>query len=182
MSPATIGALRRRSKNKSRPRSRCSPGYRAGSRCWAAVERIFSLVFHLSAAVLVLQAFTRRNNGWLLLAIGWHALVDFGTIMFQSTVKNAVLTEGVDRADRRDQPDHHPAPAPQRAGRRDGGGRPAVEPGPGGRGGGRQQRRAVEPGPGRHAGCGSSPRRTPRPRPPRPVRRAGAAPAHLSDA
>ena len=41
-----------------------------------AVERAFSLVFHLSASVLVLQAFTRRHIRWLFLAIGWHAFVD----------------------------------------------------------------------------------------------------------
>lgn len=60
-----------------------------------AVERVFTLGIHLSASVLVLQAFTRRNNIWLLIAIGWHALVDFGTVLFQYTVKNAILTEVV---------------------------------------------------------------------------------------
>jgi uncharacterized membrane protein YhfC len=60
-----------------------------------AVERVFTLAFHVSASVLVLQAFTRRNNIWLLLAIGWHTLVNFGSVMFQYTVKNAVLTEGI---------------------------------------------------------------------------------------
>jgi uncharacterized membrane protein YhfC len=60
-----------------------------------AVERVFTLAFHVSASVLVLQAFTRRNNLWLLLAIGWHALVDFGIVIFQSTVKNTLLTEAL---------------------------------------------------------------------------------------
>jgi uncharacterized membrane protein YhfC len=41
-----------------------------------AVERAFALFFHLSASVLVLQAFTRRNLVWLGLAIGWHTLVN----------------------------------------------------------------------------------------------------------
>lgn len=41
-----------------------------------AVERAFTLIFHLSASVLVLQAFTRRRIRWLFLAIGWHAFVD----------------------------------------------------------------------------------------------------------
>jgi uncharacterized membrane protein YhfC len=41
-----------------------------------AVERAATLCFHVSASVLVLQAFTRRNPLWLGLAIGWHTLVD----------------------------------------------------------------------------------------------------------
>jgi len=41
-----------------------------------AVERAFSLCFHLSAAVLVLQAFRRNNRLWLGAAILWHAAVD----------------------------------------------------------------------------------------------------------
>ena len=42
----------------------------------AVVERIFTLMVHVSLALLVLQAFTRRNAWWLLLAVVWHALVD----------------------------------------------------------------------------------------------------------
>ena len=41
-----------------------------------AVERAFSLCFHLSASVLILQVFIRRQIRWLFIAIGWHALVD----------------------------------------------------------------------------------------------------------
>jgi len=41
-----------------------------------AVERAFSLCFHLSAAVMVLQAFRRKNRLWLVAAILWHAAVD----------------------------------------------------------------------------------------------------------
>jgi len=41
-----------------------------------AVERVFAICFHLSAAVLVLQAFTRKNLIWLWAAILWHAMVD----------------------------------------------------------------------------------------------------------
>lgn len=42
----------------------------------AVVERIFTLMVHVSLALLVLQAFTRRNAWWMLVAIIWHALVD----------------------------------------------------------------------------------------------------------
>ncbi len=41
-----------------------------------AVERAFTLCFHLSAAVMVLQAFRRKNLLWLGAAILWHAAAD----------------------------------------------------------------------------------------------------------
>jgi uncharacterized membrane protein YhfC len=41
-----------------------------------AVERLFTIPFHVAASVMVLQAFTRRNVAWLGLAIFWHTLVD----------------------------------------------------------------------------------------------------------
>jgi len=37
-----------------------------------AVERAFALCFHLSAAIMVLQVFTRKNVLWLMAAILWH--------------------------------------------------------------------------------------------------------------
>jgi uncharacterized membrane protein YhfC len=41
-----------------------------------AVERAATLCFHMSAAVLVLQAFQRKNIAWLFAAIGWHTFLD----------------------------------------------------------------------------------------------------------
>lgn len=41
-----------------------------------AVERLFAIIFHLSASILVLQVFLRKQTRWLWLAIGWHALLD----------------------------------------------------------------------------------------------------------
>jgi uncharacterized membrane protein YhfC len=41
-----------------------------------AVERVTAISFHLSATVLVLQAFRRRNILWLGAAIGWHTILD----------------------------------------------------------------------------------------------------------
>jgi uncharacterized membrane protein YhfC len=41
-----------------------------------AVERVITLVLHLSLSILVLQAFVRRNIIWLFAAIGWHTLID----------------------------------------------------------------------------------------------------------
>jgi len=42
-----------------------------------ALERIFAICFHLSASLLVMQVFVRRQLFWLLLAILWHALTNF---------------------------------------------------------------------------------------------------------
>ncbi|MBC7250997.1 MAG: YhfC family intramembrane metalloprotease [Anaerolineae bacterium] len=46
-----------------------------------AAERLFAICLHVALAVLVLQAFTRQNIGYLFLAIGWHALVDGVAVM-----------------------------------------------------------------------------------------------------
>lgn len=45
-----------------------------------ALERAFTIPFHIAASVLVLQVFTRRQIRWLWLAVGWHALVDAGAV------------------------------------------------------------------------------------------------------
>lgn len=41
-----------------------------------AVERVGAILFHLSASILVLQAFTCKNILWLFAAILWHTLID----------------------------------------------------------------------------------------------------------
>jgi uncharacterized membrane protein YhfC len=41
-----------------------------------AVERAAAISFHISASVMVLQVFRRRNILWLFLAIAWHTLLD----------------------------------------------------------------------------------------------------------
>ena len=50
-----------------------------------AVERAFALCFHLSAAVLVLQAVTRRNLLWLVAAILWHTAINAVSIFVSGT-------------------------------------------------------------------------------------------------
>jgi uncharacterized membrane protein YhfC len=45
-----------------------------------ALERLIAIVFHLSATVLVLQAFRRKNILWLVAAIGWHTLLDASAV------------------------------------------------------------------------------------------------------
>lgn len=46
-----------------------------------AVERLFAIIFHLSASVLVLQVFIRKQIRWLVLAIVWHALLDASAVV-----------------------------------------------------------------------------------------------------
>jgi len=41
-----------------------------------AVERLFAIVIQVSLAVLVLQVFTRNDARWLVVAIGYHLVVD----------------------------------------------------------------------------------------------------------
>jgi uncharacterized membrane protein YhfC len=59
----------------------------------SAAERLFAICFHLSAAVLVLQAFVRRNPVWLALAIGWHAILD-AVVVFTLVTWGAYVAEG----------------------------------------------------------------------------------------
>ncbi|MEM7117761.1 MAG: YhfC family glutamic-type intramembrane protease [Chloroflexota bacterium] len=48
-----------------------------------ALERVFALILHLSLSLMVLQTFIRRNIGWLLAAIGWHAIVNAAAVAGQ---------------------------------------------------------------------------------------------------
>jgi uncharacterized membrane protein YhfC len=59
-----------------------------------AVERLFTIVIQISLSVLVLQAFVRKQFGWVLLAILYHAIVDAAAlIVLQMT--NAYWVEGL---------------------------------------------------------------------------------------
>lgn len=55
-------------------------------------ERIFALMLHLSASLLVLQVFIRRQIRWLIAAILWHALIDAGSV-YAISVWGVVPTE-----------------------------------------------------------------------------------------
>jgi uncharacterized membrane protein YhfC len=59
-----------------------------------AVERLATICFHLSATVLVLQSFHRKNGIWVILAVCWHTLVD-ATAVFASRTWNPYITEGL---------------------------------------------------------------------------------------
>jgi len=59
-----------------------------------AVERLFSLTFHLAMAVVVLQAINRKNLWWLVLAIFLHALID-AVAVFAVSTWNVYWTEAI---------------------------------------------------------------------------------------
>jgi len=59
-----------------------------------AVERILAICIQLGLSILVLQSIRKRNALWLVLAVGWHALVD-GAALVALAAWGAWATEGV---------------------------------------------------------------------------------------
>ena len=59
-----------------------------------AFERVSAISTHLFLAVLVMQAFTRRNSLWLAAAILWHALTD-ALAVYAITTWGALPTEAI---------------------------------------------------------------------------------------
>jgi uncharacterized membrane protein YhfC len=51
---------------------------------FGAVERVFAITFHISAAVLVLQVFRRGSVLWLVAAILWHSTLNAVAVTVQS--------------------------------------------------------------------------------------------------
>ena len=49
-----------------------------------ALERLFAICFHLSAALLVMRSFRRGGLAWLAAAILWHALLDASVVYVSS--------------------------------------------------------------------------------------------------
>lgn len=58
-----------------------------------AVERVGAICIHLSASILVMQVFRRRNHLWLWTAIGWHTLID-AVAVYSIQVWGVLFTEG----------------------------------------------------------------------------------------
>lgn len=59
-----------------------------------AVERFFSLIFHLSASLLVLQAFLRRQIRWVWLAVLWHSAINI-IALWAASLWGAYISETV---------------------------------------------------------------------------------------
>lgn len=60
-----------------------------------AVERFFALPVQISLAVIVLQAFTRKQGWWVGVAVLWHALVDATAVFTMQVWQNTYLTEAI---------------------------------------------------------------------------------------
>lgn len=58
------------------------------------VERLFTIVIQISFSVLVMQAFVRKQAGWVILAILYHAVVDAGALIALQ-LTNAYWVEGL---------------------------------------------------------------------------------------
>lgn len=58
-----------------------------------ALERVFAMIFHLSAALLVMQTFIRKQWFWVWLAVLWHALLD-GVAVFAARTWGVYQAEG----------------------------------------------------------------------------------------
>lgn len=59
---------------------------------FGAVERVFALLLHLSASLLVMQVFVRGQLRWLWAGIGWHALID-GVLVYVALQWGVVVAE-----------------------------------------------------------------------------------------
>ena len=59
-----------------------------------ALERAFALPIQISFSLLVLQSLIKRQPLWLLLAIGWHALVD-GITVYALGIWGAYVAEAM---------------------------------------------------------------------------------------
>jgi uncharacterized membrane protein YhfC len=59
-----------------------------------SVERLFTIVVQISLAVIVVQSFIRKQNRWLWLAIGYHALID-AVAVYATSKLNPYWVEGI---------------------------------------------------------------------------------------
>jgi len=59
------------------------------------LERLIAMSLHVSLSLMVLRAFQTRKALWVVAAIAYHALVDFGAGMLSHSVTNLWLLEGI---------------------------------------------------------------------------------------
>jgi uncharacterized membrane protein YhfC len=57
------------------------------------LERLFAICLHLGLSVMVMRAVTRRNLGWLLLAILWHTAANAVALIVAGATGNVYLAE-----------------------------------------------------------------------------------------
>ena len=58
------------------------------------MERVFTMIVHISLSLMVMQVFTRRKLFWLFLAIIWHSFLD-GVAVYASQTLDPIVTEVV---------------------------------------------------------------------------------------
>jgi uncharacterized membrane protein YhfC len=61
---------------------------------FGALERVFVLVIQMALSLMVMQVFTRGKLRWLLLAIGWHALID-GLVVVTVSTSGVYVAEAI---------------------------------------------------------------------------------------
>jgi len=61
----------------------------------ASAERLFTMIFHIGMAVLVLRAVDRRRPGYWVLAIGLHTAINASALMAVEAGWSLVATEGL---------------------------------------------------------------------------------------
>ncbi|WP_420631233.1 YhfC family intramembrane metalloprotease [Candidatus Leptofilum sp.] len=61
---------------------------------FGALERFFAILLHLSASLLVMQVFVRKQLRWLGAGILWHALID-GVLVYVVITQGVIMAETV---------------------------------------------------------------------------------------
>jgi len=59
------------------------------------LERVFAITIQIALGLLVVRSLTHRNVGWLLAAIGAHALVDSVTLFLAGLGWSPLALEGI---------------------------------------------------------------------------------------
>lgn len=59
---------------------------------YGALERVFAIMLHLSASLLVMQALVRQQLRWLVAGILWHAMTD-GLLVYVASLWGGVMAE-----------------------------------------------------------------------------------------
>ena len=58
------------------------------------LERILAIGLHVVLTLMVLKAYQEKRPVWVLIAIAYHALVDFGAVYISNITSNSLIMEG----------------------------------------------------------------------------------------
>ncbi len=59
------------------------------------LERMIAMTLHIILSLMVLRAFQKQNALWVVFAILYHAIVDFGAVVLAANNTNSLLMEGI---------------------------------------------------------------------------------------